>query len=120
MRFGYFVDAVDGFDAKAFRLAGSEASAMDPQTRICLEQAQASATLRRAPVTLLYIACGAADGLHQGHPLIQLTNWQEVLHCVEERGENEDAATGVYMGVMYTEYLDAILAPQVCIRPLLI
>ena len=38
---------------------------------------------------------------------------------MEERRESEDAATGVYVGVMYTEYLDAILAPQVCIRPLL-
>ena len=28
-------------------------------------------------------------------------------------------ATGVYMGIMYTEYLDAILAPQVCTNPLL-
>ena len=42
---------------------------------------------------------------------------QEALHCVKERRESEDAATGVYMGVMYTEYLDTILAPQVCIHP---
>ncbi len=41
VRFGYFVDAVDLFDAAAFRLAASEAAAMDPQTRICLEQTQA-------------------------------------------------------------------------------
>ena len=55
----------------------------------------------------------------QGHPLIQSPDWQEALHCLEERRESEDAATGVYMGVMYTEYLDAILAPQVCTHPLL-
>ena len=49
VRFGYFVDAVDLFDAAAFRLAASEATAMDPQTRICLEQTQAGATLQSAP-----------------------------------------------------------------------
>ena len=43
VRFGYFVDCGDLFDAAAFRLAASEASAMDPQTRICLEQTQAGA-----------------------------------------------------------------------------
>ena len=42
VRFGYYVEAVDLFDAGAFRLAASEASAVDPQTRICLEQTQAS------------------------------------------------------------------------------
>ena len=46
------MDGVDVFDAEAFRLAGSEASAMDPQTRICLEQAQASATLLKVPAFL--------------------------------------------------------------------
>jgi len=27
-----------------------------------------------------------------------------------------DAATGVYVGCMYTEYLDGVLAKQVCIE----
>ena len=66
MRFGYFVDGVDGFDAEAFRLAGSEAAAMDPQTRTCLEQAQASATSLRVPAFLSYTACGPTHGLRQG------------------------------------------------------
>ena len=43
VRFGYFVDAVEVFDALAFMLPALEAAAMDPQTRICLEQTQASA-----------------------------------------------------------------------------
>ena len=92
---------------------------MDPQTRICLEQAQASAMLLRAPAYVLHTACGPAVDSPQGHSLIQLPVWQEALHCVEERRESESAATGVYMGVMYTEYLDAVLAPQFCIHPLL-
>ena len=44
---------------------------------------------------------------------------QEALHSAHERQEDADVATGVYMGIMYTEYLDAILAPQVCTNPLL-
>ena len=70
VRFGYFVDGMDGFDAEAFRLAGSEASAMDPQSRICLEQAQASATSLRWLAFLLYTAYEPAHGLRQGnfHP----------------------------------------------------
>jgi hypothetical protein len=44
---------------------------------------------------------------------------QEALHCVHKRQEDADMAIGVYMGIMYTEYLDAILAPQVCTKPLL-
>lgn len=38
---------------------------------------------------------------------------QEALHGNDGRQEGTDAMTGVYMGVMYTEYLDAVLAPQV-------
>ena len=39
---------------------------------------------------------------------------QEALHGVSGKQEGVNAATGVYMGVMYTEYLDAVLGPQVC------
>ncbi len=42
VRFGSFVDAVDEFDASAFRIASGEAVAMDPQARIALEQTQVS------------------------------------------------------------------------------
>ncbi|BDA51457.1 probable inactive phenolphthiocerol synthesis polyketide s at N-terminal half [Coccomyxa sp. Obi] len=40
VRFGCFVDAVEDFDAGAFRIASGEAVAMDPQCRIALEQMQ--------------------------------------------------------------------------------
>lgn len=40
VRFGCFVDDVAQFDAGAFRLASGEATAMDPQTRLALEQTQ--------------------------------------------------------------------------------
>ena len=40
VRFGCFVDGLEDFDAAGFRLASGEAVAMDPQTRIALEQTQ--------------------------------------------------------------------------------
>ena len=40
VRFGAFVDGISSFDAAAFRLASSEAVALDPQARILLEQTQ--------------------------------------------------------------------------------
>ena len=78
VRFGCFVDGTSAFDAAAFRLAGGEALALDPQARVLLEQtaealAAAEATFPRS--------------------------W--------------DAATGVYIGCMYTEYLDSVLGPLV-------
>ena len=39
-RFGYFVEGVDHFDSAAFRLSYMEATAMDPASRILLEQTQ--------------------------------------------------------------------------------
>ncbi len=45
MRFGCFVDAVEEFDASAFRIASGEAVAMDPQARIALKQMQVCAHL---------------------------------------------------------------------------
>ncbi|CAL8465609.1 g5145 [Coccomyxa elongata] len=52
VRFGCFVDAVDEFDASAFRIASGEAVAMDPQARIALEQTQEA----------MHAAGGNADG----------------------------------------------------------
>lgn len=43
VRFGCFVEGVEDFDAGAFRLAPGEAAAMDPQTRIALQQTQVHA-----------------------------------------------------------------------------
>lgn len=38
VRFGVFLDRIEDFDAAAFRLAANEALAMEPQSRILLEQ----------------------------------------------------------------------------------
>lgn len=48
VRFGCFVDGVEDFDAAGFRLASGEAVALDPQTRIALEQTQ----VRNAAISL--------------------------------------------------------------------
>ena len=74
MRFGYFVDAVDLFDAGAFQLAASEASAMDPQTRICLEQTQAGASLKAMQ------ACQTTPVLHVTVQRPALQHTHEVAH----------------------------------------
>ena len=42
VRFGCFVDGVHDFDAAAFMLAPGEATTMDPQARILLQQTQVS------------------------------------------------------------------------------
>lgn len=42
LRAAYFLDRVDQFDDSAFRQSKSEAIAMDPQTRVLLEQSYAT------------------------------------------------------------------------------
>ena len=79
VRFGSFLEGTSAFDAAAFRLAGGEAVALDPQARLLLEQ--------------------AAEALAAGPRA-----WDE--------------GTGVYIGCMYTEYLDSVLGPLVGLRAL--
>ena len=43
VRFGAFLDGIAQFDSGAFRLPYAEASALDPQARILLEQTHVSA-----------------------------------------------------------------------------
>eukprot|EP00887_Chlorella_sp_A99_P003342 scaffold26.g3342.t1 len=69
-RFGSFVDDIDAFDLNLFRLASSEALALDPQARQLLEQAHlALADARPATGNLLetntgvYVGCIAAEYL---------------------------------------------------------
>ena len=46
LRFACFMDQVDRFDSGAFRLAKAEATALDPQSRVLLEQTLASLQAR--------------------------------------------------------------------------
>lgn len=50
-RFGYFVEDIDRFDSAAFRLSYVEAAAMDPASRILLEQTQARLMMCPSPLS---------------------------------------------------------------------
>ena len=54
-RFGYFVEDIDRFDSAAFRLSYVEASAMDPASRILLEQTQARVRTCASPLQITYL-----------------------------------------------------------------
>lgn len=73
------MDGIDEFDAGLFRLAAGEATTLDPQARILLEQ--------------------TAEALHQADAL--MLQPRVAAQC------------GVYIGCMYTEYLDTVLGPLV-------
>ena len=46
LRFACFMDQVDRFDSSLFRLAKAEATALDPQSRVLLQQTFASLQVR--------------------------------------------------------------------------
>ena len=51
LRFGAFMSDVSTFDSKAFRLAPAEATAMDPQSRVLLEQVHAAMQVEQGPLS---------------------------------------------------------------------
>lgn len=91
--FGYFVKDIADFGASTFKLPFAEAVAMDPQARILLEQMHEALS-----------EAGQAVSHSDNAP-----SSQKLL----------DGSVGVYIGCMYTEYLDNILVPQVIIKEFL-
>ncbi len=111
VRCGSWLGGLQEFDGSLFGVAPGDALTMDPQARILLEQLQvgmhdpASAQaltakpqqpllprrIARRERTALQEAAGAAGGV------LQL----------------QHASTGVYIGCMYSEYLDSVLGPLV-------
>lgn len=79
-RFAAFAEGVDGFDAAYFRMSRLEATALDPQVRVVLE--------------------AAAEALHPTQQ--ELSTQRDGV----ELSAALLAATGTYVGCMFTDYMD--------------
>lgn len=97
--FGAFCDDVDTFDTALFGLSAGEAATIDPQQRQLLEQ--------------------VAGALQQARPALT------AQRAAARGGALGGGLTGVYVGCMYHEWVEVMvahgqkLAPRCCYEPLL-
>lgn len=82
--FGAFCDGIDAFDTSLFGLSAGEAATIDPQQRQLLEQ--------------------TAAALQQAKPALQ------AQRAAAGGGMQGSGLTGVYVGCMYHEWVDVMLA----------
>jgi len=111
VRCGSWLGGLQQFDGSLFGVAPGDALTMDPQARILLEQVQ---------VGMHDPASAQALWAKPQQPLLPwcITRWyctavQEAAGAADGVLQLQRASTGVYIGCMYSEYLDSVLGPLV-------
>ena len=105
VRCGAWLEDLDDFDQGIFGLAPGDAVTLDPQARILLEQVQ----VRRRPYLC---SCLVHVGVMQNSTGTVMV--QEVAGAPGgEALQQHRSSAGVYVGCMYSEFLDSVLEPVV-------
>ena len=103
-RCGAWLEGLDEFDQGVFGLAPSDAITLDPQARILLEQVQ----VRRRPHLCSCLVHVGVVQYSTGTGMVQ-----EVAGAPGQALQQHRSSAGVYVGCMYSEYLDSVLEPLV-------
>ena len=121
VRHGAWLEGLNDFDQGLFGVPPGDALALDPQSRILLEQVQVGTAALRLQCAKLAARgmCGNTTLRYYGIPELRLASVvaQEAAGPSGAALRPAGASVGVYVGCMYSEFLDSVLAPLVRLPP---
>lgn len=121
VRHGAWLEGLNDFDQGLFGVPPGDALALDPQSRILLEQVQVGTAACGFIVQGSQLVASVAIRPEIPHGTTELRLASMVAQEAAGRSgaalQPAGASVGVYVGCMYSEFLDSVLAPLVRLPP---